>query len=399
MKKLSLLLIIFTLSVSAFANDGVYYTSGNQLIPIIETDIQVKKELLLIRRVKDHLVVRVRYEFFNPAEEKDLLVGFEAPGSYPPQKSHLETFPEQPHIRDFKVMVNGKPLTYEIAHVPGSMYIMDGKLHDRSDYYQNGRFHSLTKHQCEDSLLSLDYPSFYYVYHFNAHFKKGTNLVEHTYEYDLSHSVAEEFHFKYILSAANRWANNGIDDFTLSIHMGEHESFAIKPTFFTNSDNWVAQGAVRKNDIEIYKEPMAAFHVQKGTVVFHKKNFHPEGELEITKHNMIDYLWQATQKSNNKADDILKNMQEQYFTLDFMQNLIDMEGDKTIFFSKAQKNILANMPYAYRGYVFSDKKLQSYFESSKWYLPNPNYQKEPKSLSKTEQKWIDTIENPGQAHK
>ena len=67
-----LIIVIFS-CLSAFfatANDGVFYASGNQLIPITETDISVKKEVLTLNRVGDHLEVTVYYEFFNPVGEK-----------------------------------------------------------------------------------------------------------------------------------------------------------------------------------------------------------------------------------------------------------------------------------------------------------------------------------------
>jgi Ca2+-binding RTX toxin-like protein len=83
MKKAFFLLLAVLAFIGAKANDGVYYASGNQLIPINETDISVKKEVLTITRVGDHVEVTVYYEFFNPGKPKDLLVGFEAPAPYP----------------------------------------------------------------------------------------------------------------------------------------------------------------------------------------------------------------------------------------------------------------------------------------------------------------------------
>lgn len=35
---------------ACFANDGAYYVSGNHLIPMYESDIVVKKEILTIKR-------------------------------------------------------------------------------------------------------------------------------------------------------------------------------------------------------------------------------------------------------------------------------------------------------------------------------------------------------------
>ena len=70
MKKIAILLFCCISTIFAFANDGVFYAAGNQLIPITETDISVKKEVLTINRVGDHLEVIVYYEFFNPVGEK-----------------------------------------------------------------------------------------------------------------------------------------------------------------------------------------------------------------------------------------------------------------------------------------------------------------------------------------
>ena len=99
MKKLALSLILCLLYVVSIANDGVFFATGNQLIPITETDIRVKKEILTVNRVGNHLEVTVYYEFFNPVGEKDLLVGFEAPAAYPPEERYLDAFPNQPHCR------------------------------------------------------------------------------------------------------------------------------------------------------------------------------------------------------------------------------------------------------------------------------------------------------------
>src|SRR5215468_10417296 len=72
---------IILLHVAPFckANDGTFTVNGNQLVPIQETSISVRKEILTItRKGKDDAEISVYYEFFNPGEAKELLVGFEA---------------------------------------------------------------------------------------------------------------------------------------------------------------------------------------------------------------------------------------------------------------------------------------------------------------------------------
>ena len=116
MKKATALILLWFSALFAFANDGVFYAAGNQLIPITETDISVKKEVLTLNRVGNHIEVSVYYEFFNPVGEKELLVGFEAEQPYN-GPDPMDFFPKHPHIRNFKVIMNGESLSFEIAHV------------------------------------------------------------------------------------------------------------------------------------------------------------------------------------------------------------------------------------------------------------------------------------------
>ena len=112
LKKMEKVLFIFCiiLSFNLIANDGSYYTSGNQLIPINETDISVKKEILQIIRINENEVkIIVDYDFINPTDTKEIIVGFEArsPGGdvngYPKDGKH-------PYIKDFTVLMNGNYL-------------------------------------------------------------------------------------------------------------------------------------------------------------------------------------------------------------------------------------------------------------------------------------------------
>ena len=59
MKKAFILLLMLISFIGAKANDGVYYTSGNQLIPITETEISVRKEILDITKRNDQIQVHV----------------------------------------------------------------------------------------------------------------------------------------------------------------------------------------------------------------------------------------------------------------------------------------------------------------------------------------------------
>jgi hypothetical protein len=108
----------------------------------------------------------------------------------------------------------------------------------------------------------------------------------------MSNSVDLKFSFDYILTAANRWANNGIDDFTLNIKTGKESYIAILPTFFSKTNGWsiIGKGTMKygpnpnPNTEEIHKKSLW-FFVDNGYVQYKKKKFHPKGELDFCKPN------------------------------------------------------------------------------------------------------------------
>ena len=72
---------LWILAILASANDGVYYVSGNQIVPLQETDVAVTKEVLTITIGDDEFArVYVQYELTNRGKAKSMDVGFEATG-------------------------------------------------------------------------------------------------------------------------------------------------------------------------------------------------------------------------------------------------------------------------------------------------------------------------------
>jgi len=103
MTKHILLILLILSGYSVFANDGAFFAKGNQLIPINETDITVKKEILTLKKIRNQFIeVTVYYEFFNPKEDKKITVGFEA---FSPN-GDVDGAPKNgkhPYMRDFTV--------------------------------------------------------------------------------------------------------------------------------------------------------------------------------------------------------------------------------------------------------------------------------------------------------
>ena len=354
MKRLFFILCFYGFFTEGYTNDGAFYMAGNQLVPINETDISVKKEILYIKKTQEFAEVSVYYEFFNPKDEKEIIVGFEAgiplgDAGFSPVNGH------HPYMFDFTVSLNGNFLPYQIAFVKNSTYTKNHKI-------QNIDPKSLDNDVIGDEL------DFQYVYHFKAKFKKGKNIVKHTYRYKLSKGVCYYYDFNYVLTAANRWANKQIDDFTLILDMGDFQTASIRKTFFKNTNEWTFNGIGKITENPDYTN----FYIQQGILVFEKKNFVPKGELSVEEES--SYCREAG--GNQKF----------IFSLGKNRELGD-PTEKT----PEEKRIIRNLPFARRGYIFKDKTLQDIFKTEDWYQPNPSYVPEVEALTEEEKQLIKTF--------
>ena len=165
-----------SLFVSVWANDGVYLVNGNHLVPLNETDISIEKEVLTIGLGDDGFAsVDVRYVFFNNANDKVVLMGFEADAPYNDLAAITRTF-RHPYIEDFTVVMNGEKLSFENALVAVNNGDTDFKPLDLNrwkatkdeDFAQSDRLYDAEN----DSIIT-----FAYAYYFKANFKKGRNEV------------------------------------------------------------------------------------------------------------------------------------------------------------------------------------------------------------------------------
>ncbi|NML21977.1 YARHG domain-containing protein [Pseudoflavitalea sp. G-6-1-2] len=370
----SLIVFLFLLaSLPCFSNDGAYRVNGNQLIPVYETDISVKKEILTIKRINERFAtITVNYEFFNPGKGKELIVGFEA---YTPS-GDVDPSPvngHHPYISKFTVNLNGLEIPYKLAYVKDSLY------------YKNGKFKSLTLAQAQAMAEETDYPEFFYVYHFKAAFKEGLNTLVHTYIVELSSSITDNYYLNYILSAAGRWANRQIDDFTLNIDMGDFQDLNISNSFFRRYNEWELKGNVKAIQERVESEgenrkyySVSRFFIEKGSISFSKKNFKPTGELLLVEHNGYYYRW-------NNGDDLFDSKRDGLPYPIESQDAVKRPADEL------SRRILKNLPFARRGYIFKAPELQSYFEKQPWYRKNEQYQPVLENLTAEEKKWLSTL--------
>ena len=357
---------LLLLSTALYANDGAFFGSGNHLVPIMETDISVQKEILYLKKIQNkYIEVSVYYEFFNPKEDKEITVGFEAESPNgdvdgAPKNGH------HPYMFDFTVNLNNAFLPYQIAYVTDSLYAQGGKIKsiDLNTFGGNKAGNDI---------------DFRYVYHFNAKFKKGVNILKHTYKYNISGGIAYNYFFDYILTAANRWANKRIDDFTLIIDMGAFQTASIERTFFKSGKEWLLNG-VGKITETAHKGPgdgtdlnTTNFYVQQGLLFFQKKNFTPKGELHIEDRAL--WFYQSTDSPIDYP-----------FTIDLPNFKYETEPK-----AEEEKRLLRNLPFARRGYIFKDKTLQAFYNKQDWYQPNPSYIPEVEHLTPKEKELINSL--------
>lgn len=303
--------------------------------------------------------VTVDYTFFNSGAEKTVLVGFEASSPGGDIGEWLPKDGSHPYIYDFKVVMNGENLKFKVSLVDSESYYVNNQIDAKS----------------EEEIQEDEYSDFYYVYHFEANFKPGVNKIIHTYKFNMSHSVMNDYDFDYILTAANRWSNKQIDDFTLNIKMGEDESFNVSNTFFQDKDEWQIDDGRSVGRLFYDTTPVTNFVTHSGGITFQKKNFQPSGEL---------YLFSGRGVESYCYDSFNYKMRD-------LPNKIVYGATCTESVNEQSFVILRNLPFAIRGYVFRNKLIQNYYLSQSWYKPNPEYEVDLDALSEHEREWLKAV--------
>lgn len=367
---LSLLVLASQLACTQLAaNDGVYYTSGSTLIPMIETNLKVQKEVLTISFGDgDDAEVDVYYEFLNPTNEpKSVRMGFEANPPYAAFDAVPSLNSEHPFIYNFEVEFNGTKLGYKnaLAWSDNEKFITKKDLETwRIDGWEG----SISSDQYPDSVKSIAY-----VYYFDVTFAPGVNRVHHTYSYKMSESVGTTFQIAYKLSPASRWAGGRIGDFTLNINVpNTAKHFLAQCASLVNIDPKVTAGmgkfrrenSADENSVSNTME----ISLRKGSLSWHVLNFAPEDEL---------YICSADVHTTFDREAPLGAYYDRTNTMQLQSPYADDEEDgksaKNTLPEELRKAIIRNLPYAHRGRIFKRKDLDQYFRSLWWYMPDPNY--------------------------
>lgn len=335
MKKIILLLFLLP-ALFAKANDGVFYATGNTLVPLKETTIRLKKEILNLTRKNDWMQVDIYFEFFNPGPDKELTVGFVTP---PASGDVTDEEAKHPFVKDFMVMAGEVLLPYKVAMMSETGFKVSSKVSDGYDF----------------------------VYYFNIKFVKGITVIRHSYTYKGGGSVEVKQDFDYRLTTGTTWANSGIDDFELNIDMGDDSYYSVPAIFGNAAAPWQIAGIGRLSKTNFPlpfmaedKARLKMVYIRKGKLQLRVTNFKPTEDLSIS-------FWHLHNEWSLWCDKSVKN--------DF-SNIMEFTWGEAppVVVSKLtdeQLRLYRNLNYARMGYDFKDASLKRIFFKYNWYLPDP----------------------------
>ena len=364
MKKIRVFLLfclMFLIGLNLLANDWEFGSEGGHIVPMNMSDIAIKREKLhfKLEKVKgeygleSEMVVTVRFVFDSP-EAGEKYIGFITP------EGGNDEWDEVNHFKNFKTVVNGKnvnTVSYRLTDfVPKDVK----KLEEVKKYFK--------EYDEEKAKEEADYYKRSYVYYFKSNFKKGENVVEHSYRYDGSGGVGVN-DFNYVWTTISKWKNQKVDDFEVIVEPGS-ALVAIPEIKMKNgkSIEWklVGEGNIDYGYKDYYDRDgqykILYAKLKNGYLHFKTKNFEPKDEfslVEIAYINGNHAFPEKTEKGFKYRDDLTQAAyRAEYLPADEFKELTNED-----------LKIMRNYPYAMAGYDFSDKKLKDYFSKFLWYIP------------------------------
>ena len=364
MKKILLAILFCLLSIFTFANDWEFGSEGEHIIPLKGSNMSIKKEKITLKLTSDGMLVNVKFTFDNPTAENKI-VGFVTPESGNGEEEDETTKPKRKaeplKIKNFKTTVNGKEVKSNVELL--SKLLSKGVLDN-----------NIIKEYTEKE------KTFYnYVYYFNADFKQGENVVEHSYFYTGSYGVYER-DFEYVVTTISKWKNQTVEDFEIEVHPGNY--FVKLPYSFWKDNkkiNWeiVGKGKMvtiaptkKSNDEDatgLERYGIIYLKLNDGFVRYKTKNFSPNQDFYMTRmDNILGFEYEYPEgkvqgyKFKDKYFEILREVAYSDYPeiVDSLKDLSDKDLD-----------IVRNYPYAFAGYDFAKKDLKDYFSQFIWYSP------------------------------
>jgi len=364
MKKILLAILFCLLSIFTFANDWEFGSEGEHIIPLKGSNMSIKKEKITLKLTPDGMLVNVKFTFDNPTAENKI-VGFVTPesgnGEEEDETTKPKRKPEPLNIKNFKTVVNGKEVKSNVELL--SKLLSKGVLDN-----------NIIKEYTEKE------KTFYnYVYYFNADFKQGENVVEHSYFYTGSYGIYER-DFEYVVTTISKWKNQTVEDFEIEVHP---ENYFVKLPYSFWKDNkkinWevVGKGKMvtiaptkKSNDEDatgLERYGIIYLKLNNGFVRYKTKNFSPNQDFYMTRMDNIlgfDYEFPEGKIQGYKfKDDYFTTLRETIY--DDYPNIVSSLKD----LKDKDLDIIRNYPYAFAGYDFAKKDLKDYFSQFIWYSP------------------------------
>ena len=378
---------IFIFGENLKANDIVFESKGGHIVPMNMSNISIKNEKLHFKLQKGErkdvlgheMLVTVKFVFDSPdAGEK--YIGFITP------EGGMYEWDKEENFKDFKTIVNGK----EVDTV--SYKLTDLIPKDVKEFEEVKKY--FKEYNQEEMMEIFKYYKKSDVYYFRANFKKGENIVEHSYRY-IKEGGSGYVDFDYVWTTISKWKNQKVDDFEVVIEPGN--AFIEMPVIETKNGKemkWELVGEGNTDygykifsdeDGKEKKHKYFYAKLKKGYLHFKTKDFKPENEFYLTLITSLDanyYFPEKTEKGfklrDNFSDAGVTGTNLEYHLEHYLKNITDDE-----------LRIIRNYPYALAGYDFSDKKLKDYFSKFLWYIPiGKNI-----TLEKDEYEWIKKADN------
>ena len=364
MKKIFLAIMFCILSIFTFANDWEFGSEGEHIIPLKGSNMSIKKEKITLKLTPDGMLVNVKFVFDSPNAENKI-IGFVTPesgnGEEEDETTKPKRKPEPLNIKNFKTTVNGKEVKSNVELL--SKLLSKGVLDN-----------NIIKEYTEKE------KTFYnYVYYFNADFKQGENVVEHSYFYTGSYGIYER-DFEYVVTTISKWKNQTVEDFEIEVHP---ENYFVKLPYSFWKDNkkinWevVGKGKMvtiaptkKSNDEDatgLERYGIIYLKLNNGFVRYKTKNFSPNQDFYMTRMDNIlgfDYEFPEGKIQGYKfKDDYFTTLRETIY--DDYPNIVSSLKD----LKDKDLDIIRNYPYAFAGYDFAKKDLKDYFSQFIWYTP------------------------------
>ena len=363
MKKILLAFIFCFLSIFTFANDWEFGSEGEHIIPLKGSNIAIKKEKITLKLTPDGMLVNVKFTFDSPNAENKI-IGFVTPesGNGDEGEERGDRKPEPLKIKNFKTTINGKEVKSNVELL--SKLLSKGVL-------DNNVIKEYTEKEKE---------YFNYVYYFNADFKQGENVVEHSYFYTGSYGVYER-EFGYVVTTISKWKNQTVEDFEIEIQPGTY--FVRLPyTFWNNAKkiDWEIVGKGKMVSLAPTKpandedasdiEKFGRVYIKldnNSSIRYKTKKFSPNSNFYATRIDNVlgfDYEFPEGKVQGYKfKDDYFTTLRETVY--DDYSNIIGSLKD----LNDKDLDIVRNYPYAFAGYDFARKDLKDYFSQFVWYNP------------------------------